>query len=139
LGWVSLNQVQTSTVNEKVEDRSTLVKRIFGKKRKSSSSASRSPTALQKHSSLPQGHLPHMSSFDRSSRGSYNYTMSDQGARRDHGPSPTQIGRVVSTNLSSSGESQRDVFIIPPPQPVDPPKRPIGEKIVRWLKYGPVD
>ncbi|EPS42567.1 hypothetical protein H072_3384 [Dactylellina haptotyla CBS 200.50] len=63
--------------------------------------------------------------------------MSDQERRRDTGTSPTNIGRVTSTNMSST-ESQRDVFVMPPPQP-NPPKRPIGEKIVRWLKYGPVD
>ncbi|KAF3284860.1 hypothetical protein TWF970_011136 [Orbilia oligospora] len=63
--------------------------------------------------------------------------MSDQSQRRDTIPSPTNIGRVISTNMSST-ESQRDVFVMPPPNP-QPIKRPIGEKIVRWLKYGPVD
>ncbi|KAK6353480.1 hypothetical protein TWF696_009927 [Orbilia brochopaga] len=105
----------------------TLVKRLFGKSRRS---------FFRKSSNATSGPSNSHNSFDRSSRGSFA-GMSDQEQRRESMPSPTNIGRVTSTQMSST-ESQRETFTMPPPQP-QPPKRPIGEKIVRWLKYGPVD
>jgi len=126
-----------------VEDNNTLVKRLFGKSRKPSNASI--PTEKHQHPPRTFSQVLHnpaatANSFDRSSRGSV--AMSDQEQRRDAGASPTNIGRVTSANMSST-DSQRsdvykDVFVMPPPQP-NPPKRPIGEKIVRWLKYGPVD
>ncbi|KAF3177414.1 hypothetical protein TWF225_008402 [Orbilia oligospora] len=123
---------------DKVEKENSL-KRLFGKSRKGSNTPSSSPTVEKHQPSLAAFPQPpsnnYLNSFDRSSRGSV--AMSDQSQRRDTIPSPTNIGRVTSTNMNST-ESQRDVFVMPPPNP-QPVKRPIGEKIVRWLKYGPVD
>ncbi|KAK6330808.1 hypothetical protein TWF718_003007 [Orbilia javanica] len=120
---------------DKVDKESSL-KRLFGKSRKGSNTPASSPTVDKNQlAAFPQPpNSNHLNSFDRSSRGSV--AMSDQSQRRDTIPSPTTIGRVTSTNMSST-ESQRDIFVMPPPNP--PVKRPIGEKIVRWLKYGPVD
>ncbi|RVD90240.1 uncharacterized protein DFL_001215 [Arthrobotrys flagrans] len=139
LGKLAVQTVRASAPMFDKVDKENSLRRLFGKSRKSSNTPASSPTVEKHQPSLAAFPQPpsnnYLHSFDRSSRGSV--AMSDQSQRRDTIPSPTNIGRVTSTNLSST-ESQRDVFVMPPPNP-QPAKRPIGEKIVRWLKYGPVD